>query len=222
MHRSKSHPLTTFAVQATKDVDPVDSGIYTLPFVLSLVVASVVSGAGTQKIGYYVPFMLLSPVLSAIGEGLLTTLTPSTGSPQWIGYQFLAGYGVGSGIQAAGLAVQATLPKDDVSMGVAITFFAQQLGGAIFVTVGQTILSTLLVSQLKGVPGLDPSTIVRTGATDLHKVVAPQFVGTVIEAYNHALTRIFYCALALSLAQLFAAAFIEWKNIKKQPVGKAH
>lgn len=118
-------------------------------------------------------------------------------------------------MQSVGLAVQATLPKEDVSTGVAITFFAQQLGGAIFVTVGQTILSTLLVKQLSGVPGLDPMSIVRTGATELRNIVPSQFFGRVIDAYNYALTRIFYCALALALAQLVAALFIEWRSIKK-------
>ena len=207
-------------VQATKNVNPVDSGIYTIPLVLSLVVASIANGIVTQKIGYYAPSMILSPCVTAIGYGLLTTFTPDTGSPRWIGYQFITGFGIGLGMQSTGLAMQATLPREDISTGVAITFFAQQLGGAVFVTVGQTILSTLLVKQLRDVPGLDAARIVRTGATELHKAVPAQFVGTVINAYNFAVTRIFYCALALALAQLVAASFIEWRSIKK-PKGVA-
>ncbi|GAO13565.1 uncharacterized protein UV8b_05838 [Ustilaginoidea virens] len=206
--------------QATKNVNPVDSGIYTIPLVLSLVVASIANGIVTQKIGYYAPSMILSPCVTAIGYGLLTTFTPDTGSPRWIGYQFITGFGIGLGMQSTGLAMQATLPREDISTGVAITFFAQQLGGAVFVTVGQTILSTLLVKQLRDVPGLDAARIVRTGATELHKAVPAQFVGTVINAYNFAVTRIFYCALALALAQLVAASFIEWRSIKK-PKGVA-
>ncbi|KAF5133483.1 Rubrofusarin-specific efflux pump aurT [Metarhizium anisopliae] len=201
--------------QATKGVDPVKSGVYTIPLVLSLVVASIVSGAGTQRIGYYTPFMIASPCIAAVGEGLLTTLTPEAGSNRWIGFQFLTGFGVGLGMQSVGLAVQATLPREDVSTGIAITFFAQQLGGAVFVSVGQTILSTLLVEQLSGVPGLDPMSIVKTGATELRHVVPSQFFGRVVDAYNVAITRIFYCALALALAQLVSALFVEWRSIKK-------
>ncbi|EFY84810.1 putative aflatoxin efflux pump AFLT [Metarhizium acridum CQMa 102] len=206
--------------QATKGVDPVKSGIYTIPLVLSLVVASLVSGAGTQRIGYYTPFMITSPCIAAVGEGLLTTFAPETGSNHWIGFQFLTGFGVGLGMQSVGLAVQATLPREDVSTGIAITFFAQQLGGAIFVSVGQTILSTLLVQQLSGLPGLDPMSIVKTGATELRHVVPSQFFGRVIDAYNFAITRIFYCALALALAQLVSALFVEWRSIKKPKDGK--
>jgi hypothetical protein len=80
--------------------------------------------------------MLIGPCIIAIGEGLLTTFTPATGSSHWIGYQFLTGFGIGSGMQSVGLAVQATFPKEDISTGIAIAFFAQQLGGATFVTVG--------------------------------------------------------------------------------------
>ncbi|KAG5921179.1 hypothetical protein E4U42_005944 [Claviceps africana] len=207
--------------QATKGVEPMESGIYTIALVLSIVVASLLSGAVTQKIGYYAPSTVLSPSIAAIGCGLLTTFQPTTKSSHWIGYQFLTGFGIGLGLQSAGLAVQATLPRNDIATGVSITFFAQQLGGAIFVTVGQTILSTILVQKLSGLPGLDPATIVRTGATELRLVVPPKFLDAVIEAYNYAVTRIFYACLVLALAQLTAALFVEWRSIKPREAAPA-
>ncbi|KAM3553705.1 hypothetical protein MY1884_006522 [Beauveria asiatica] len=200
--------------QTTHGVEPVKSGIYTIPLVLSLVVASIMSGVITQKSGYYVPTMVSGPCILLIAEGLLTTFTPQTGSPQWIGYQFLAGFGVGLGFQGPPLAVQATVDKDDVATGTAICFFAQQLGGAIFVSVGQTILSTALVSRLSGIPGLDPDKILKTGATQLHNVVPPQYFGQVVDAYNYAVTRIFLACLAVTAAQLLSSLGIEWKSIK--------
>ncbi|KAM5348348.1 hypothetical protein ACJ41O_008172 [Fusarium nematophilum] len=201
--------------QAIKGVDPVKSGIFTIPLVLSLVIASVLSAAFTQRIGYYVPSMIACPCIMAIGEGLTTTLAPTSGSPQWIGYQFLIGFGIGLGIQTTGLAIQATLPKDDIPTGISITFFAQQLGGAIFVSVGQTILSGRLVDELSDIPGLDAKAVVNTGATDLHAVVPSKYMGQVVSAYNYAITRIFFAAIALSVAQLVCAVFVEWKSIKK-------
>ncbi|UNI21921.1 hypothetical protein JDV02_007866 [Purpureocillium takamizusanense] len=201
--------------QTTHGVDPVKSGIYTIPLVLSLVVAGIVSAAFTQNIGYYVPSMILGGCITAVGQGMMTTFTPTTGSSHWIAYQFLTGFGVGLGMQTVGLAVQAVLPKDDIPSGLAVTFFAQQLGGAIFVSVGQTILSGLLVSRLSHLPGLDPEMIVSTGATQLRHVVPPQYFDTVINAYNYACTRIFFLGVALAVAQLASALCMEWKNIKK-------
>lgn len=201
-------------VQATKDVSPVESGIYTIPLVLSLVVASIISASFTQRIGYYVPSMILCPCIMSIGQGLLTTLKPDTGSSHWIAFQFLVGFGLGLGIQSTGLAIQATLPKEEVPTGLSITFFGQQLGGAIFVSVGQTILSGRLVERLSGIPGFDSKSLVQTGATELKKIVPSQYVSQVTEAYNYAITRIFFVGVALALGQLVCALCVEWRSIK--------
>jgi hypothetical protein len=211
--------LTPAPVQTVKLVDPLKSGIYTIPIVLSLVASSMISGFTTAKIGYYVPAMILSPTIMSIGEGLMSTFYPDTPSSKWIAYQFLTGFGLGFGMQTAGLAMQTVLPREDVSIGLAIAFFSQQLGGAVFVSVGQTILSNLLVSKLDGVPGLDAAAIVGSGATDLGRLVPPEFVDLVIEAYNYACTRIFLCALGLSGAALLCALGMEWRSIKKAQPG---
>lgn len=87
----------TIWFQATKDDSAVHAGISTIPLVLSLVTVSIFAAVFTQKIGHYVPAMLLSPVLCSIGAGLLSTLSPSSGPNAWIGYQVLYGFGIGCG-----------------------------------------------------------------------------------------------------------------------------
>ncbi|KAL1891380.1 hypothetical protein Sste5346_007643 [Sporothrix stenoceras] len=205
--------------QTAKMVNPLRSGVYTIPLVLSLVVSSIGSGIFTQKIGYYVPSMILAPVIMSVGEGLMSTFTPSTPSSHWIAFQFVAGFGLGFGMQIGNLAAQTVLKPEDISTGVAIMFFVQQLGGAVFTTVGQTILSNLLVGQLKDVPGIDANAIVKVGATELADVVPPQFLPLVIDAYNYACTRIFLTSMGLAFASLVSAFFMEWRSIKKPPGG---
>lgn len=201
--------------QTVKGVEPLRSGIYTIPIVLSLVVASAVSGFTTQKIGYYVPAMIFCPVFMAIGQGLMGTFKPSTGSPHWIGFQFVVGFGLGFGMQTGGLAAQTVLPAGDISTGVSIIFFAQQLGGAIFTAVGQSVLSNLLVSRLAHIPGLDPAAIIKGGVTELSSAVPPQFAGVVVGAYNYACTRIFLTGMGVTLCALLAALGMQWRSIKK-------
>ena len=196
------------------------SGIYTLPLVLSLVVASFISGFITQKIGYYVPAMYLCPCILSVGLGLMSTFNLHTGSSPWIGYQFLSGFGVGLGMQNSGLVVQRILPFSDVPIGIALMFFLQQLGGCIFTTVGQTILSNLLVSKLSGIPGLDPSKIVNEGATNLASVVPSEYMVLVQRAYNLACTRIFLAGMGLAFAALLSSLGMEWKSIKKGKNGQ--
>lgn len=85
--------------QAIKGVSAVQSGIDTIPLVLSLVVGSIIAGALTSKTGYYVPQMLVCSVILSIGAGLLTTLKLDTNSAHWIGYQVIFGFGLGFGMQ---------------------------------------------------------------------------------------------------------------------------
>ncbi|KAI1132314.1 MFS general substrate transporter [Nemania abortiva] len=200
--------------QVVKGATATQSGIYTLPFVLSLVVASTLSGAFTQKVGYYVPAMIASPSLLAIGQGLMSTFTVNVSSSHWIGFQVIAGFGLGLGMQASSLAAQAVLPMPDVPVGIAIMFFAQQLGGGIFTSVGQNLLSTYLVSHLD-VPGLSADQITSEGATDLVSSVAPEYQLTVKTVYNEAISQIFRCAMGVALVAVVAALFMEWKNVKK-------
>ncbi|KAI2635326.1 MFS general substrate transporter [Xylaria nigripes] len=200
--------------QVVQGASAVKSGIYTLPFVLSLVVASALSGAFTQNVGYYVPAMIASPSLLAVGQGLMSTFRVNEYSSHWIGYQVVAGFGLGLGMQASSLAAQAVLPMPDVPIGIAIMFFAQQLGGGIFTSVGQNLLSTYLVSHLR-VPGLSPEMITSEGATDLVSSVAPEYQLTVKTVYNQAIREIFRCAMGVALVAVVAAVFMEWKNVKK-------
>lgn len=205
----------TIWFQAAQGQSAMQAGVRTLAMVLSLVLAGIASAVFTQKIGYYVPAMLVSPVLSAIASGLLSTLTPQASARQWIGYQVLYGLGIGVGAQSANLAPQTVLSRADVPLGAAMMFFCQQLGGSVFLAVGQNIFSRKLVSRLSGIAGLDTETIINTGATDLRKTVPATEIDTVISAYSYALTRVFILAAALSACMILGALMVEWRSIKK-------
>ena len=56
--------------------------------------------------------------------------------------------------------------------------------------------------------------IVGEGATDLISTAPPEFLQPIIDAYNYAITRIFFVAMGLSLCALLCALPMEWKSIK--------
>lgn len=203
--------------QAIRNVSAYQSGIDLLPFMLALVVASISAGILVQKIGYYVPFMLVNSVVMSIGAGLITTFTPNTGHARWIGYQVILGFGLGLGMQQASLAAQACLPRKDAPTGIALVMFCQQLGGAVFVSVGQNVFTNELVSGLKHISGIEPSAIVKIGATELRNAVDPSSLGAVLLAYNGALTKVFTAALALACLSIIGPSIMQWKNIKPKP-----
>ena len=200
--------------QAAKDDSAMHAGISTLPLVLSLVIMSILAAIFTQKIGYYVPAMLLSPVLCSIGAGLLSTLSPSSVHNAGIGYQALYGLGIGCGFQTSNLPAQNVLPRADVPLSMALMFFMQQLGGSVFLAVSQNIFSSRLVDSLSGIAGLDTETIVNTGATALRTIVPSDQLSTAVHAYSHALTRVFVLATVLSACMILGSLAVGWKRIK--------
>ncbi|KAK1751129.1 major facilitator superfamily domain-containing protein [Echria macrotheca] len=201
--------------QAAQGQSAVQAGIRSLPLVLGLTVMGLINAVFTQKVGYYLPSLFVAPVLSAVGAGLLSTLQPDSGKGAWIGYQALYGLGLGCGFQSSMLPSQTVLRRADVPLGISLQFFMQQLGGAVFLAVGQNIFQNNLVDRLSGVAGLDPQIIVNTGSTDLRKIVPPNEVGAVLDAFNYSLTRVFLLAAGLSAAMILGALVIEPKNIKK-------
>ena len=200
--------------QAIKDVSAVKSGINVLPLILGLVVASISAGILVNRIGYYAPFMILNSILMSIGAGLITTWTPSTGHSKWIGYQALYGFGLGLGMQQASLAAQAILKRKDVPIGVSLIMFCQQLGGAVFVSVGENVFTNKLVQGLRSIPNMDPSSVVKFGATELRQHVPAASLPLVLDKYNHALVVTYQVGLAMAALSIIGSATIEWKNIK--------
>jgi hypothetical protein len=190
--------------QAVKGTTATESGIRTLPFLLANTIMVVVSGALVTKIGYYTPFIWAAVVFMSVGAGLLTTLEVNSGTGKWIGYQIIYGIGGGLGFQQSVMAIM---------------LFVQLFGGAIFVSAGNNIFNTRLVSNLlKQVPDLDPQIVISAGATGLRKVVSAQDYPAVLLAYNDALIKAFQIGLILSCLSAIGAAAVEWKSVKDKKI----
>jgi len=210
--------------QSIKGVSAVQSGINTLPMILALVVGSISSGVITGKLGYYTGQMYASSILLSVGSGLLTTLKVDSSSQHWIGYQVIFGLGLGLGLQSPNIAAQTVLAKRDVMTGISLLFFAQGLGGSIWLSIGQTIFNQSLVKNLKLISAnIDPTMIVKTGATQLRHIVPPQYLPLVLVAYNKAITDTFKVAVGCAAATILGAIFMEWKSVKaaKEAADKA-
>ena len=203
--------------QAIKGNSAVDSGIHTIPLVLALVVGTISAGQFTGRIGYYVPFMYAAAVIMPLGCGLITMFKVNTSEGIWIGFQIVVGLGIGFGMQQPSLAAQTVLKKKDVPTGVSLMFFTQMLAGSIFISVGENVFQSKLISGLVTlVHGLSPLEVINTGATDLRKVVPESQLPEVLEVYNSALHMTFIVATAISSLGVLGALPMEWRNMKEK------
>lgn len=204
--------------QAVKGVSAVQSGIDNIPMVLSLVVGAIISGATVTHTGYYMPWVYLCTILMSVGAGLITTFHQGIGHSSWIGFQVLFGFGLGVGMQQPVLAAQTVLPQADVPIGIALMFFAQSLGGAVFVCVAQSLYTYHLSVNLRNVSGINADAILRAGTIGLAKIVPADKLTEVLDIYNSALQKSFYVALAVCCLSLLPALGMEWKSTKKKVV----
>ncbi|KAK6532572.1 hypothetical protein TWF281_006756 [Arthrobotrys megalospora] len=214
--------------QSVKGSSATKSGIQIIPFLLTCVLTSMISGGLISAIGYYTPFLIGGMVIFAIGAGLITTFNVETNSSAayWIGYQALAGFGLGVGFQVPILAVQTVLEIDDVPIGTAVIIFFQTFGAALFVSVAQSIFANGLKHGLKEyIPEVSPDVFIFSGATEIQKVLAriglPGRLLDVRKAYMVGLKNVYKLALALVCCAFVAACFLEWKNIKVEEQRKA-
>ena len=119
-------------------------------------------------------------------------------------------------MQQPSLAAQTVLDRDDVPVGISLMFFANSLGGAVFVSVGQSVFVSALRGRLREIPGADVAAVLAAGATEVARVVSPGQLLAVLEACNDSLRRAFVVVVAVSCAMVLPASGMEWSSIKKK------
>ena len=158
----------------------------------------------------------------SIGVGLMYTFTPASDHSRWIGYQALAGVGIGLGMQQPLIAVQTVLDISLVPIGTSVIIFVQTLGGALFVSVGQNIFTNKLSQGLKlYAPGIDPKIVLSTGATSIQQTIDKADLPGVTLAYNDALTQTFLVAAIMASLSIVGSLTIEWKSVKGKKIEMA-
>ncbi|GAP83929.1 putative MFS transporter [Rosellinia necatrix] len=201
--------------QAIQGVSATQSGIRNLPSILGLVVFSILGGGLATAFGQYVPLMLISAAVTAIGSGLLSTLQVGSGIGHWLGFQILMAGGAGLGIQNVMLVAQVAVPKIDMAMATSILTFSQTLASSIFLAVAQTIFQNQLTGNLAAeAPEVNPDSVISTGATGFRKSVAPEQLPAVLRAYNKALIQTFFLAVAASALSILGPIFMDWISLK--------
>lgn len=208
--------------QAIQGVSATESGIRNLPLILGVTIFSIVSGVSITVFGQYAPAAIVGGAIFAVGSGLLSTFETDTGAAKWIGYQIITGAGVGLMMQVPLIAAQTVLKIEDVPTGTATMVFTQSLGGALFISVGQNVFNNELIKGLvANVPGIDPSMILKIGATTIKDMFDAKTLPLVLVVYNEALIKTYYASLAMAILGTICACGVEWVSVKGKKVEMA-
>ncbi|GAA4183039.1 hypothetical protein GCM10022288_01870 [Gryllotalpicola kribbensis] len=133
-------------LQIVTGLSPTESGFATLPMVLGLMIASIVSGQIISRTGKYRIFPVTGTFVTAIGFYLLTYMTVDR--PLWFMLiaMFAIGLGLGQLMQTLTLASQNSVEPRDMGVATAASTFFRQIGG----TLGTAVLLSVLFSVLPG------------------------------------------------------------------------
>ncbi|MFI9383030.1 MFS transporter [Kutzneria sp. NPDC052558] len=132
-------------LQIVKGNTPTQSGLLMLPFVLSMMIASLGSGIITSRTGRYKVFPIVGTVLLVAGAVLFATqLHWDTSLVEVDIYMAIFGIGLGLCMQTLTLATQNAVPPRDMGVATSSATFFRSMGG----TVGTAVFLSLLFSTV--------------------------------------------------------------------------
>ena len=130
--------------QAVLGANPILSGVYLFPFVISLSFTSAFVGIFIKKTGQYLPPIWLGLFFMTIGFGLYIDLPAG---PTWgriFPFQIIAGIGVGPNFQAPLIALQTLVPPRDIATATATFGFIRNISTSIAVVIGGVIFQNAM------------------------------------------------------------------------------
>ncbi|CAM1511655.1 Fc.00g091680.m01.CDS01 [Cosmosporella sp. VM-42] len=205
--------------QTVRNASAYQSGINFLTTSAALSITVICAGLITGRIGYFVPCMIASTVISSIANGIIYTFDINTSDATWIGILILAGIGSGFGGQQPLMAAQTVFKGPDISLAISVLIFAQTLAGTVFISVAENVFQSELIKQLhKIVPDVDPKFVLGSGASHLREAMGKEYpteVDGIFDAYNKALQQVFLIALILACLGAFGTAGMRWTSLKK-------
>ena len=125
--------------QAVLGATPLLSGVYLLPFVLSLSFMSGATGVFIKKTGKYLPPIYFGLITMALGFGLFIDFPFRAGWAKLIIFQIVAGIGVGPNFQSPLIALQTMIAPKDIATATATFGFVRNLSTSISVVIGGVV-----------------------------------------------------------------------------------
>ena len=115
-------------------------------------------------------------------------------------------------LQQGYVAAQSVLNAEQITVGSALVSAFQSLGGAISISVGNTVLLNEL--HAAALPGVNIDAVVAAGATGFRQLVPPERIPALLDVYNEALRKVLLIGVVCSGLAFVTALFLEWRSVK--------
>lgn len=217
--------------QVIHGADAWHSGVDLLPFIIAVVVASILLGIIIAKSRFVKPFSVLAGALGPLGYGLISLLRVDSKTPAKIGLLIVAGASTGMQMQASIISLQVAAPKTPGGMIYATTYInvARAAGGALASALATAVYSSALKNtfraHLKTAPAqiqhelgnLSMSTLV--SSTTVISQLSPATAEFYKEQVMWAIERVFYMAIGFAGLGFISSLFTTNHRLPKQSIG---
>ncbi|KAJ5698622.1 MFS multidrug transporter-like protein [Penicillium macrosclerotiorum] len=122
--------------QSVLGAEPLLSGVWMLPFAVSMSAATVGAGMYIKKTGRFLDCIRVGFTILLLGVGLLYDLPRSRTWSKIIIYQIISGFGVGLNFQPPMIALQSSVPAQDNAAATASFGLVRNVASAIGVVLG--------------------------------------------------------------------------------------
>jgi MFS family permease len=208
-----------FYFQSVKGTTAASSGLRLLPYLLSVNLVELVVGTGSSFLGVFLPFMYAGTSLFTVAAGMLCTLNLGTPTARLIGFQILAGVGVGSSMQLCATSVRAAVQKKDTPIAATLSVFAPFFGSSLGAAINQNTFRTTLKQELMDfLSEADANTVIKAGGSGFKEMTASHNQGLVMAAYNIALRKVFITAAVVGGMAFIGTLCIKWRTLKVKTV----
>jgi len=203
--------------QSIDNTSAVGSAVRNIPFIAMFCIGTLGSGRIITKTGIAAPYMPVSSVIITISSALLYTLGIGSSTGKWVGFQILAGFGFGIGLQIPVIIVQAHAAPADMAVVSAIIIFARSMGATFMLAAAQAGFTNQLKHRLASTaPDVDRTLVLATGATDIRHVFSGADVIGIVRAYEWGIKVAFAIVIAASGVSVLFSLCTKWDNINKK------
>jgi EmrB/QacA subfamily drug resistance transporter len=213
-------------MQLVHGVSATESGLLLLPLLVGLLTMSISSGQYISRTGNYRWFPLAGTIVVTIGLVLLSHLGAHT-SLLLVGlYVLVFGLGLGLFMQVLTVVVQNAVPMRQLGVATSSVTFFRSMGGAIGASALGAVLTAGIAAEF---PRFLPRADLATGGNNASKVADliqspavldalkqtnPVLHEGIIQAYSHAIDRMFLVAVPVSVLSVIAALFIKQVKLR--------
>ncbi|WVW79063.1 hypothetical protein I302_101026 [Kwoniella bestiolae CBS 10118] len=205
--------------EAIKNDSATRAGVLLLALQLTMGPFLVFAGKLGERTGQAKYPMTIGSSLLAISAGLLTMLKKDTSVAKIVGFMIVGGTGLGLVMNVMVVLVQAKFLKEPhlIPHVTNVFNFWGFVGRIVSMSVGTNVFNNKLRSDLNRLPSLSKSLVdlITSSPKAIWTQVPKDNLGSVLDVYSASLIKVFWLALALSIACLIATLLMENINLKE-------